>query len=51
MPDMRAAIQEKLPLTVSEMIALAKEYNARVVDVVLVGMALRENRYISVKVH
>ena len=41
MPDMRAAIQEKLPLTVSEMIALAKEYNARVVDVVLVETELR----------
>ncbi len=41
MPDIRAAIQEKLPLTVSEMIAIAKEYNTRVVDVVLVETELR----------
>lgn len=41
MPDMRAAIKEKLPLTVSEMVAVAKEYNARVADVVLVETELR----------
>ena len=33
MSDIRAAIQEKMPLTVSEMIAVAKEYDTRVVDV------------------
>ena len=31
MSDIRAAIQEKMPLTVSEMISVAKEYDARVV--------------------
>ncbi len=41
MSDMRAEIKEKLPLTVSEMIAIAKKYEARVVDVVLVESELR----------
>ncbi|WP_294551853.1 serine dehydratase [uncultured Pseudoflavonifractor sp.] len=41
MSDIRAAIQEKMPLTVSEMIAVAKEYDARVVDVVLLETELR----------
>ncbi len=41
MSDMRAVIKEKLPLTVGEMVAIAKEYNARVVDVVLVETELR----------
>lgn len=41
MSDIRAAIQEKIPLTVSEMIAVAKEYDARVVDVVLLETELR----------
>lgn len=41
MSDMRTAIQEKMPLTIGEMIAFAKEYNARVVDVVLVETELR----------
>ena len=41
MSDIRAAIQEKMPLTVSEMIAVAEEYDARVVDVVLLETELR----------
>lgn len=41
MSDMRAMIKEKLPLTVGEMVAIAKEHNARVVDVVLVETELR----------
>lgn len=41
MSDMRTRIEEKLPLTVSEMIEVAKEYNARVVDVVLIEAELR----------
>lgn len=41
MSDIRAAIQEKMPLTVSEMIAVAKEYDTRVVDVVLLETELR----------
>ena len=41
MSDIRAAIQEKMPLTVSEMISVAKEYDARVVDVVLLETELR----------
>ena len=44
MPDMRAAIQEKLPLTVSEMVAVAQEYGVRVVDVVLVETELRTGK-------
>ncbi len=40
MSDIRAAIQEKMPLTVSEMIAVAKEYDTRVVDVVLLETEL-----------
>ena len=34
MSDIRAVIQEKLPLTVSEMIDVAKQFGARVTDVV-----------------
>ena len=41
MSDIRAAIQEKMPLTVSEMFAVAKEYDTRVVDVVLLETELR----------
>ena len=41
MSDIRSAIQEKMPLTVSEMISVAKEYDARVVDVVLLETELR----------
>lgn len=41
MTDMRDAIQEKLPLTVSEMVEIAGRYSARVVDVVLVETELR----------
>ena len=44
MPDMKSAIQEKLPLTVSEMVAVAQEYGARVVDVVLVETELRTGK-------
>ena len=35
MSDLRSAVQAKMPLTMGEAIALAKEYDARVVDVVL----------------
>lgn len=36
MPDLRSAVQEKMPLTMGETFTLAKEFEARVVDVVLV---------------
>lgn len=36
MPDLKSAVKEKSPLTVGEMIALAKEYGTRVVDVMLI---------------
>ena len=39
MSDIRAVIQEKLPLTVSEMIDVAKQFGARVTDVVLIDRA------------
>ena len=35
MSDLRSAVQSKMPLTMGETIALAKEFNTRVVDVVL----------------
>jgi len=35
MSDLRSAVKAKMPLTMGETIALAKEYEARVVDVVL----------------
>ena len=35
MSDLRSAVQAKMPLTMGEAVALAKEHNARVVDVVL----------------
>ena len=41
MSDIRAAIQAKMPLTISEMIAMAKEHDTRVVDVVLLETELR----------
>ena len=41
MSDIRAVIQEKLPLTVSEMIDVAKQFGARVTDVVLIETELR----------
>ena len=41
MTDMRDVIQEKLPLTVSEMVEIAGRYGARVVDVVLIETELR----------
>ncbi|MEG1857752.1 MAG: serine dehydratase, partial [Pseudoflavonifractor sp.] len=39
--DLRDAIAAGQPLTMGETIALAKEYNARVVDVVLIETELR----------
>ena len=36
MSDLRTAVKGKMPLTMGEAIALAKEYQARVVDVVLI---------------
>lgn len=41
MADLRSAIQEKLPLTVGETIALATEHEVRVVDVVLIENELQ----------
>lgn len=41
MTDIRAEIQERLPLTVSEMVELADRYGARVADVVLIETELR----------
>lgn len=41
MQDLRRAIQEKLPLTVSEMVAIATAYNAKITDVVLIETELR----------
>ena len=41
MPDMRTEIRENLPLTVGEMINIAKKYDTRVVDVVLAETELR----------
>lgn len=41
MSDMRTEIKDKMPLTISEMIEVASEYDARVVDVVLVETELR----------
>ncbi len=41
MSDMRSVIQEKLPLTMGEVFALSKEYNVRVMDVVLTESELR----------
>jgi len=41
MPDMRAGIEETLPLTVSEMIEIAKKHDARVIDVALTEAELR----------
>lgn len=41
MSDFRTAVQDKLPLTVSETIALAAEFHLRVVDVVLTEAELR----------
>lgn len=41
MSDIRAVIQEKQPLTVSEMIDVAKQFGARVTDVVLIETELR----------
>lgn len=41
MMDLRTAVQKKLPLTMGETFALAKEYDVRVVDVVLTEGELR----------
>jgi len=41
MADLRSVVQEKLPLTMGETFALAKEYGVRVVDVVLTESELR----------
>ena len=41
MADLRSAVQAKLPLTMGETFALAKEYDVRVVDVVLTESELR----------
>ena len=41
MPDIRTEIRENLPLTVGEMINIAKKYDTRVVDVVLAETELR----------
>ena len=41
MHDLRCTIKEKLPLTVSEMVAIATDYNAKVTDVVLIEAELR----------
>lgn len=41
MTDIRAVVQDKLPLTVSEMVTIANEHNVRVVDVVLIETELR----------
>lgn len=41
MADLKSVVAEKLPLTMGETIALAKEYGVRVVDVVLTESELR----------
>ena len=41
MADLKSIVAEKLPLTMGETIALAKEYGVRVVDVVLTESELR----------
>lgn len=41
MSDIRNEIQEKLPLTVSEMVVIAQKYKVRVVDIVLIETELR----------
>ena len=41
MADLKSVIKEKLPLTMGETFALAKEYDVRVVDVVLAESELR----------
>ena len=41
MSDLRTAVQAKLPLTMGETFAMAKEYGVRVVDVVLTESELR----------
>lgn len=41
MSELKAIIEKKLPLTVSEMIEIATKYDARVVDVVLIETELR----------
>lgn len=41
MSDLRSAVQEKLPLTMGETFALAKEFKVRVMDVVLTESELR----------
>ena len=41
MADLKTAIQEKLPLTMGETFSLAKEFDVRVVDVVLAEAELR----------
>ena len=41
MADLRTRIQENLPLTMGEVFALSKEFDVRVMDVVLIEAELR----------
>ncbi|MCP1101842.1 L-serine dehydratase [Aequitasia blattaphilus] len=41
MSDLRASVESKLPMTVSEMIEIAKEYDVKVTDVVLIEAAIQ----------